>query len=810
MLNRIAVLIAMGAIASTAAEAQDTQALPSAPEAESAVDAPATYDQVVKVDPPAPATDEAPPPKASSSRLIEEIVVTAQKREENLLDVPISINAFSSETLDARGVVDLKDLNRTTPGLNITSTAGYTVTFLRGVGNDAFILADPSVALYVDNVYYPVAQGQAQNLGLVERVEVLKGPQGTLFGRNAVGGAINVVLKDPDLQEPKISLQSSYGSFNTSNSRLYGSLPVTESLAVSLSGTYDNAGSYLDGTIGTPSRELPNEKSHGGRVAVRWAPLDVLDMNFSALRTKAKGVSSLLVLNADPAPLFQPVIQPQTGYDGSVNENTLSKVDNTVYAGRIKLDTDWFDVKLLASDQDVETAVEVDFDGSPTPLAFFDADRLYGKIQTGEVQILSNASTWGSDRFKWIAGAYYFKSRQGFDPVALNLGSTDLEQGLVLGVPIPDALAGPVADALAGLPVPGGTTVGLVALVDAKSMAYYAQGTLDLTDWASITAGARYQDEKRILVESSSGIRNGDGSRILIQSYGDDAPNAPIGGAAPGGNSRTTKSLKPKVSLDFRPADDTLVYLSWQRAIKGAAINAVNIYDPPDWVRPEKLEAYELGIKGRLFDGLMSYSAAVFQYNIDDQQVQFVSLLKGGAVAFENAGGARIRGLDFDTTVQLLPSLTDGLVLTLGGCFLDSEYTDFSNASGFDPTTRILRNDLDFTGNQISRTPKFSGSVGLSQTLQAPGGSVELGTDYYYNSGFYYLAENVDFAKENAYGLLGLHASYRYEPWHFRITVYGRNVTDTDYNYSRLAIDFGTLDAKAPPANYGVRVNLDF
>lgn len=745
----------------------------------------------------------------SSSRLIEEIIVTAQKREENLQDVPISISAFSSATLDAKGIVDLKDLTRATPGLSITSTAGYTVTYLRGVGSDAFLLADPSVALYVDNVYYPLGQGQAQNLGLVERVEVLKGPQGTLFGRNAVGGAINVVLKKPDFVEPQVSLQTSYSRFDNTQSRVYTSIPLSDTFAVSVGGTYDSAENYIDGKIDVPARSLPRETAKGARAAARWAPTEAIELDVSALRTESSGVSTLFSVNTDPAPLFRGVIMPQDPYHGALDSVPNSSTKNTVYSGTLQFRLDALDIKLLGSDQLALANVATEFDGSQLPLVYFQALPIFSDVQTAELQFLSNPTSLGSDWLSWLAGSYYFKGRQGFDPVLLTVAGTDLDAGNIFGVPIPSALQNPLNAILQGLPIPSGN-IELVGLTNVESLAFYFQTTAKFTDQLSLTLGGRFQDEKRTLVESTAALANGDGSQVRIQSYGSDALSAPIGGDVPGGNSRSTKGFKPKVTLDYHLGEDTLLYASWQQAVKSATVNVINIYTVPSFIKPEEIEAYEIGVKSTLFDGLTTLSVAAFSYEIDNLQVQFVSLLNGGAVSFENAKGARIRGIDFDTTTQLLPSLTDGLVFTLGGAFLDAEYTDYRNAAGFDSQTRLFSRTHNYSGNQIARTPRFSGTVGLSQTFTAPGGSIEIGGDYYYNSGFHYLAQEDSFTKEDAYGLLSLRASYLHENSNIRVTLFGTNVTDTRYNYSRFTLDFGTTNAAAPPALYGIRLNWDF
>jgi iron complex outermembrane receptor protein len=483
-----------------------------------------------------------------------------------------------------------------------------------------------------------------------------------------------------------------------------------------------------------------------------------------------------------------------------------------VVYGKVAVMTNAFDVKLLGSHQDIQQASDYDFDGSPLPLAAFESKKQYGDITTGELQFLSNSDSWGSDWLTWIAGGYYFESTQGFDPVVLQVAETDLSRGQVLGMVLPDSLLSLVQPLYeSGLPIPSGV-INVTNEVYTESVAGFMQVSAAMTDWMSLTVGGRYQSEKRTLVESTA---QADGTPIAIQSFGTDRQPALRMGTVDGGNSRTIRSFKPKVSLDFRPeaawlGESPLLYLSWQEALKAAAVNSVKIYDAPNFVEPEKLTAYEAGFKTSLLDGLVRLSAAVFYYDISNLQVQFISLLQGGTVTFENAGGAEIKGADFDATISLLPELIDGFVMTLGGAYLDSQYTDYDHASGFGPVTGLLTTNNDYAGNQIARTPKFSGTLGLSKIFNVPGGTLEAGGDIYHNSGFYYSAQNEDFTEEDAYTVVGARVSYLYEPWHLRLTAFGRNLTDEYYNIARFPTDFGTSDSRAAPRMYGLRLNWDY
>lgn len=730
--------------------------------------------------------------EGATNRLVEEIIVTAQKREENVQDVPISISAFSADQLDARGLSDPKDLPLATPGLTLASQAGFNITYLRGVGTDAFLLADPSVALYIDGVYFPFSAGQAQNLGAVERVEVLKGPQGTLFGRNAVGGAINVVTKSPDLSEVGGSIQTSYSRFDNSQTRIHANIPLSETFAMSASVVYGKEDDYRDGT--TAGNPLPGEVTRGARVKVRWAPSDHFDFTLAGYRMQQQGVGTLFAPNTDPSPIIGGGIPAQSADSGATDVAEFSEFNDRVIYGQAVVYTDWFDIKVLGSGQKVIQVPQLDFDGSPMPLVSFTSE-FFGNIKTAELQLVSNDTSWGSDRFKWIVGYYHFDGYQGIRNDDFSVGGT-----LIGGI---NDVLNPARDSLAllGITLPQLLTGDIIRAngsLQNDSNSIYAQASYKVTDWMGVTLGLRAQDEKRTIVESS-------GSAIPLS-------GPPVTYVAYSGQSDTTRSLQPKVSLDFHPWEDGLIYASYQEAVKSSTYNVVNFlrFTEPEVVKKEELTAYEVGLKTALFDNSTTLSTAAFYYKIENLQVQFVSLLSGGAVTFESAPEAEVKGVEFEFLSQLFPSVLDGTVLSLSGAYVDAKFTDYEGGQGFDSETRIYSDNLDLTGERIPRTPKYSGTAAIIQTFSIPGGDLEMGVDYYYNSGFYYLAQSDSFTEEKAYGLMGARVSYLYDPWSLRVTVFGKNLLDETYNNSRFVTDFGTLDAQAPPTLYGVRLNWEF
>ncbi|MES0873307.1 TonB-dependent receptor [Sinimarinibacterium thermocellulolyticum] len=628
----------------------------------------------------------APARRRPSSRLVEEIIVTAQKREENLQNVPITVQAFSAERLDAMGITTQEDLPLVTPGMTVTNTSGFSIVYIRGVGSDTFLMGDPNVATYIDGVYLPFAALQAgQQFGL-DRIEVLKGPQGTLFGRGANGGAVNIITKRPSLTESETEFQIGFDSFNTIEAKLFTSIPVTDTVAFSLSTLYKSGDHWYDEDSRAGGEPLPKISSQSARLKLLWAPTERLDVTLSFLKSLEQGTSSGLQGNCEPSLLARLVgIRPQCGYTVENDVPVFAHTNNTIYSLSSTWNTDWFDVKVLGSYQNQEpSGLFIDFDGAPQPVAYFGTKNgAINRVDTAEFQLVSNENSWGADWLRWNAGFYWVQWDARLDPVFLALAGLDLSTGVenaTISLPpglvdLLDALLEP----LLGFGVPSGQ-IRLVGANTLNSRALYFQATADLSERFALTVGARAQDETRYLDESSSGLGDTNVDPVVfIQRYT--------------GQKRNVRSLKPKVTLEFRPDPglELMTYASFQQAIKGSQYNLINIYDPPEEIEPEEMDAYEIGIKWSPFGGLATFNAAAFWYEITNLQVQFVSLLQGGAVTQENAGGARNRGFEFDALVPLFPNTIDNLILIANGTYLDAVYTEYKNGSGFDPVTGLLQ-----------------------------------------------------------------------------------------------------------------------
>ena len=738
-----------------------------------------------------------------TSRMMEEVVVTAQKREENANDVPISIQAFSPDQLAAFGIEDTTDLMRVTPGLDMGTQAGdFTSVFMRGIGSEAWLTSDPSVATYIDGVYYPFSPSVAQSLKGVERVEILKGPQGTLFGRNAVGGAINVILKKPDFEDTwtEISLATSRAEDRkTGEGSMFVNVPLTDSVAMNFAATYSYDTKVFTDDSTIAGEEIPADKLFAGRMMLRWEVNENIDTRLTLQGAKRDGTSTLAA-NIDTTPLGDVSgIDEEEGRNYRVNPDLpiFGHLQSFVVSSQTEVYLPWMDIKLLGSRQAHSNPYNYDYDGTDFPGASFIVHRHEADITEYEVQFLSNEGSLWSDWLTLTGGAFYFKNVQGFDPVELTVGGIDLN---TLGLPQQ------LLDLL-NLPTEPVYALRNVGIVGTRSWSAFIQATVDVTDWMSITLGGRYQNEFRGVVESRTSLRTLDGDTTPLFNWTeardqDDNPY-PL--------EDTTKGFKPKFAIDFTPFEnETLIYASYQEAVKAHSYNAFAFYLPPAFVEAEETIAYEIGIKTNFFEGTTALNAAVFRYEIENLQTQSISLTNGGALSLDTAGNAESEGFEFDLKSQIFPSIFDGLVLSLNAAYIDAVYTEYQDGAGHDPETGIFTQNNDFTGNRVTRSPEWTGSAAIANTWMVPGGPLETTLNYYYNSGFFYAATNDPRYSQPQYEVWGAHVSYLHENSNLRLTLSGQNLKDKFYTAGMLKLDFGALASLAPRRTVGLRLDYEF
>jgi iron complex outermembrane receptor protein len=749
------------------------------------------------------------------SRLIEEVMVTAQKREEDSQDIPIMISAFSGEKLDAMGVGSTSDLQKITPGLTFTYAYGYTVIYLRGVGSDAFLPnADPSIATYIDGINIGPSQGKQDTLGAVKRVEVLKGPQGTLFGRNATGGAINIITEDPP-EEFGGFLKAQMGNYNAKEHQLYLGLPLGDHFGATVSLFENYQDLYGRNEIFGEPGPMRDEFGEGARVKLRWDPADSFAMTLIAAYGNQFSSNSLSQENTRPAPVLLAGVEADE-LDRVWHNNDLGGNSslNELYAGILEWHPGPVDMKFIYS-ENIATVDEAHYDLDSTEKAeayFYSADQ-FNNQKTYELQLLSNEDTWLSEDIQWVAGLYRLEGEGGFGSLYLTLNAAGVAAS-ALGLP---ALLAPIIGPI--LNTTPDIVLGNGGILTTESNSAYFQTTWYTTDWLNVTAGVRYQEEVRGITNSYLDVVSplaGDPPNEYYRS-GDRSMNTRLSDfTAPDLESKT---VSPRVALQIFPTENIQLFASAQRGYKSPTYNIVNFFTDPDPVDREEATAFELGIKTDLLDGTLRLNGALFKTKIDGLLTALVAIPSGGVVTFKNAGIGEIEGAEVDFQWQPMPSWNPGLVFTGGATYLDAIYTEYTDGAGFDDDSGLYfgsdsqtgDTSRDFSGNRIVRTPRFSSSVSANQFLSFGAvGDIEIGVDYYFNGGYNTTPQNSPFYEQSQYETWAARVSYFYDPLGLQLTGFVNNAKDEEYTQAMVQQDFGRTVTLAPPRTYGLRVKWDF
>lgn len=807
------------ALGSGAASAQVTEPVPTdrpEPVAEGAVDG--------TIPVPEPASDhpgedpEASAGRIAANRLMDEIVVTAQKREERLQDVPISIQAFTQEKLDVLGIQSVQDVQRATPGFTVTNSAGFNITFLRGVGSDAFLPGvDSSVPFYLDGVPMLAIQGTNDTLGRIERIEVLKGPQGTLFGRNATGGTISIVTPEPDeVFSGDVKLE--IGNEGRLNAVAYTNIPLADTVAFNVSAFSNRHDNFIANDAGGAVRDV---YANGFRVKLRLGT-DDLSATLSASYQDVSGNGSLDFQLVRPAPILAVVLGPgdpkfdrRLALDADIGTRNTS----SIYSIVLNWKADAVDAKLIAAKQRVDARnVDADFDGTPRPIAEahgggFGGSDQYVKQDTVELQFLSNAGTPFSEHVEWVAGLFYLSSRGGFDPIVFNVAADAVNALLPSASDLLDpldAILGSVG--LGGVLGQEGLQLANWGLIDSESYSAYAQATYHVLDRVDFTAGARYQDERRNLVGSRTGYLLDNGTEVILPLPQGEQPEL------------HPKQTSARVALQWRPfGDDDQIYTSWARGYKNPTYNTVNLlgnlFGTIVPLKAERVDTTEIGIKTQLLDGNLQLNTAVF-YTVQKNPLSSnVSIPSGGVANFTNAEEAEIKGVDGDFLLVPLPNRNPGLVVTGGFSYLDATFTSFKNGQGYDDASGLgfggggVRLPVrDLSGKRVPRVPEFAYQLGLSQRVDFDdGNALELGADMSGASEIYFLPQNSEHSKRDPVTLFNARATYFYTPWSLELTAFCNNITDELFVESAFVSDFGTaLIANDNPRLFGLRAKLSF
>jgi iron complex outermembrane receptor protein len=754
-----------------------------------------------------------------ASAAIEEIVVTARRREESIQRAPLSVTAFSSDDIDDLSIRDLSGTADYVPNVIFMEggpgAGGSSLIYIRGVGSAGVDSprSDTGVGVYVDGVFLPRMQGGVRDLLDLERIEILRGPQGTLFGKNTIGGAIHLITKRPS-DEFYGSGRLTVGNYNAVETKLKVNVPVTDNFYVSFAGISSDHDGYTKNLTDGPDQGDKNRSS--ARVAARWLPNDRADINFSADYTVIREVGQARRLHAVFPEAFLVWIM-----NNAYTLNGLQPIDETWipdYHGTfstspnqnhgddwgvaLSIDYNFGNTTLtsITSYRDLQFDNKHDLDGLPIPFAEQTLNTLDQDQLSQELRL---AGTAFNDKLDWLIGAYYFDDNND------TANNQELFGGIFeLLEALPGALIPPPPPAPnlcdPGPPPPmfpcwGGAgnplnqnpfnTNGLNFVNhredDSESYAFFVHGTYHFTDRWSVTAGLRYShEEKRDAVAERTLLDTGEVEACPVATDCFDIKDS-------------WDSWTPKVSLEFQASPEHLVYLSVSKGFKSGGFNSNALLPPFD---PEELWAYELGFKTDWLDNRLRLNGAIFYNDYTDLQLAgaFVNVITGEVSTFTaNAGSAPIEGAELEAQFVVTPNLT--LEGTFG--YLTNEFTD-------------LRGGVDVTESTvIPYSPEKNSSI--SAIIDIPtnnGGAVTLRADGFYRSFTYLGLTNLIELSQPSYWLANARATYTSPDERWEVSVFGTNLTDEDWiRYGFGGTDFGMLNmTPGAPRVYGVSGQFNF
>ena len=692
------------------------------------------------------------------------IIVTAQRRPERPEDVPISLTVKSGEELDRTQATDMADLGKVVPSLVMTRTSVFTQPFIRGVGKRSNLGVENGVATYVDGVYLASPISALLDLRGMERIEVLNGPQGTLFGRNATGGVIQVITRDPGPNEPaELMLHAGTDKYFRADAyATAGSGRLGGNIAISLSrnggyGTNISTGDTEQGKI---------DHSLVARTKLIWRPSLSLKLTLAADYQDIEQDFSLLPVDGFPA-----VGHPADhGFRGT--EQDTPNLSHFRYGGvSFKAESDIGRVTFmsLSAFRRMDADWSLDLDAGPLPL-FSATPEVEQNQYSQEFQLRSSESS----RIRWVAGLYFINIDERYDP------TTSHYDGSFSGL-----LGGRIRQTL-------------FSSGDASSYAAYGQGTFPIGRATSLTLGFRYTIEDRSV--KANGERLFDNPPFVRP-----LPGLPLLTDAPLRNSDKFRELTWRASIDRHFTDELMGYLSVSRGFQSGGWNLQTPQNPA--FAPERLNDLEAGLKFADPTHRFRADANIFYYDYSDLQV---SALTPIGQATTNAANAEIYGLELQFDGRL-GRQTD---ISFGAQLLQASFKDFPNATCTNFSAAIglpyLPTTCDVTGNRLPFAPKFKFNFGVSHEFSlGSAGSLELSANFAYNSGFFAEPDNI--VQQQAFATVDLSVEWRAGRRGPSVRLWAINLTDADY-YSALATvqTAGVLHHPAAPRRFGVSMGYVF
>lgn len=680
---------------------------------------------------------------AQEATVFEEVIVTATKREQSIYEVPVAVSAFTAATIEKQGIVDLTDIGKFVPNLNVTGfSAGHTSSvnaFIRGIGlQDHLITTDPGVGVYVDGVYLGRQVGQNWSLANIERIEVLRGPQGTLYGRNSIGGAINIITKKPGGEQGG-QFRATVGTRGRINGDVYFNAPLSESFAFSFTGSYTSRGGVGDFVNVDTSTEVGEMKEWSGRVVARWEPSESFSLMFAYDKNDGEGGLRPYTTFIDEVPngfLYQAGFRNSDisadPYDNNTGE--VNQVDISNQADGYSFTADWamtdnLDAKLIYSDRSSKYASGLDDD------SLFEDVMSFPEVGSADQQSTELQFNGQYGALDFVAGLYYFKEN----------GENFQHRTVFQGPPGP---AHPFA-------------LGDFRLSQKmNSKAVYANIGYQVSDRLRLSGGLRYtEDEKTASIVINSGLiedtKTKDWNEVSWEVAATWEMNERLNFYATIQNGYQSGQFPPRPFCLFGFLDFS---------------QPGNVSQPNCFAANENVTAtnFEVGLKGTPTDTLQM-SIAVFYTDYSNLPYQVSTAEGGGFNTVNIIVDQTSTGVEWESAW----APTDSFILytTLG--YIDADVND-PNPAAVAPLT-----------------PKLTASISPQYTMtMGNGGDLVFRADWSHRADMWGEPSNDPgrFTKIDSRTLINIDVAYHSPDGKWTLAAYGRNVTDERYDNARLNI----------------------
>lgn len=708
-----------------------------------------------------------------------DIIVTAQRRAERLENVPMSVTVLSPETLAKSGVNNVQDIGRIAPGVQVNFAGLSTQPAVRGVTtltNGAF--SENNIGIYVDGFYVPDTLSINSDLVNIQDVQVLKGPQGTLYGRNATGGAILINTLEPSKTWTG-TVGAEYGRFNEYSLKGYISGPISDKIRVGLAGATRHGDGYI--RFSTPPAGVATSKHAAPftNQSVRFKLQADLSDTFTATLGLNYGLASDPRGNLYTPRGNQPATNPRPPAiatrpeEVSYNYDALTRAKTKEATLKLSWESDIGTLTSRTGYARRNVHYAFDFDGSYADNSYSDN---YQKSRTFQ-QSLDYVIT-AIDKVDLLVGAFYYDDKV-----------------------TPDAAYSSQAFGANHVPTTGATTV-----LGAKAWAVYVDGTFHLTDALSITAGGRYNHDKKSVFE-------------FVQTISTGAYTLP-----PTSDKASFNKFTPRASIRLEVADRTNIYASYSKGYRSGAYNSNTVASPALLIptNPETIDSYEIGFKTAQSNFRAEIAGFYYDYKNYNVSITGLNPLTGQPTTIlGNAPKAKIYGIDG----QISYSPGADTHVTFGGSWLHARYGSFANATGTGVTAAGLNasQTQDWTGKQMSRAPNFTANLSADQAFPLAGGKLVFAGNLAYtasyvisNPSLYGPLAPADIAgkqrfRARAHETLDAQINWTDPSGRYTVGVWGKNLTDARYRITSNGTSlFGSYAVLNAPITYGVRAGYAF